>query len=208
MSQSHWDAVWESHRPDEVSWHQQDPTTSLGLIERVTDPTSAVVDVGGGASRLVDVLLADGYTDLTVIDIAEPALTVARERLGRQGATVDWLVGDVTTHDLPGRFDLWHDRAVLHFLVEEADRSRYREAVRRAVKPGGHVVLATFGPDGPERCSGLPVRRYDHQELSIVLGEDFEPVEFVEELHTTPAGATQKFLYCLLRQVSVNSGQP
>lgn len=200
----HWDAVWNSRRPEDVSWYQRDPAVSRRLIERAAAPTSSVVDVGGGASQLIGALLAAGYTDLTVIDIAAAAIDAARLRLVRLGQDADrvaWLVGDATSFDFGRQFDLWHDRALLHFLVDDADRGRYLAALRRAVKVGGAVVIAAFGPDGPTMCSGLPVRRYDRASMQQVLGDEFERVEYVDEVHATPAGDSQQFLYGLFQRV-------
>ncbi len=204
MSSAHWDKVWSTRAADAVSWHQDEPSLSLrlitGLVDPRADPSPSVVDVGGGASRLVDGLLAAGYRDVTVVDLAEAALDQARARLGADAERVTWVVGDATTLDLDRRFDLWHDRAVLHFLVEPGDRARYVEALRRAIDVGGHVVLATFGPDGPTSCSGLPVRRYDEAAMRETLGSDFELLETVEESHRTPTGQTQAFLYATFRR--------
>lgn len=198
--QAHWETIWTDRTPEEVSWFQQEPATSLRLLRQVTDPSSAVVDVGGGASRLVDGLLDAGYSDLTVVDIAAPALDRARRRLGERAGQVTWVVADATDLDLGRRVDCWHDRAVLHFLTDDADVDRYRQALRGAVRPGGHVVLATFAPDGPETCSGLPVRRYGPEALAEVAGPGFEPIDDARELHTTPTGATQQFQYVVLRR--------
>lgn len=201
MSQAgdHWEDVWAERAPDEVSWHQPEPTVSLALIRELALPTSArIVDVGAGASRLVDHLLADGYERLTVLDVAEPALEAARERLGAQAKTVDWIAADVLQADLEPGYALWHDRAVFHFLTDERDRTRYVDRLEQALTPGGHAIVATFSPDGPERCSGLPVRRYDARALSAELGEAFALVDERREEHTTPWGATQSFQYAVL----------
>jgi len=196
----HWDQVWSTRSADEVSWYQEQPTVSVRLVTAATDPKDSIIDVGAGASLLVDHLLAAGYRDLTVVDVAAGALDQARARLGSNADLVEWVVGDVTLLDLGRRFDLWHDRAVLHFLVEGSDRRRYVEALRRSLNVGGHVVLATFGPQGPESCSGLPVRRYDAAAMQETLGDDFEPLELVDESHATPAGHHQLFLYGLFRR--------
>jgi len=173
---------------------------SVDLVERVGDRQAAVVDVGGGASRLVDALLDDGYSDLTVLDIASPAIAAARARLGDRADAVTWLVEDVTRWEPRRRFDVWHDRAVLHFLVAEGDRSRYLTTLRRATGGGAHVVLAAFGPEGPETCSGLPVRRYDAAAMATLLGREFEALDATEEVHVTPSGAAQPFVYGLFRR--------
>jgi SAM-dependent methyltransferase len=200
LSQQHWESVWEARSAEEVSWFQADPATSLRLIESVTEPGAAVIDIGSGATRLVEALLACGYRDLTVLDISASALSRARERLANDAAEVTWIVEDVTTFRPRRHFDLWHDRAVLHFLTEAADRRAYRRTVKRCIADGGHVVVATFGPDGPVSCSGLPVMRHDQRSLAETLGDDFEPIDYVEEEHRTPGGATQQFLYGLFRR--------
>ncbi len=200
MSQQHWESVWEARSAEEVSWFQADPATSLRLIESVTEPGAAVIDIGSGATRLVEALHADGYRDLTVLDISASALSRAQERLGNDAAEVTWIVEDVTAFRPRRHFDLWHDRAVLHFLTEAADRRAYRRTVKRCIADGGHVVVATFGPEGPVSCSGLPVMRHDQRSLGEALGDDFEPIEYVEEEHRTPGGATQQFLYGLFRR--------
>lgn len=196
--QQHWQTVWRDREPTEVSWFQADPTTSRRLIARVARPHSAIVDVGGGGSRLVDHLLDDGYRDLTVLDISEAALDVSRRRLGDRAASIDFVVADVTAFRTDRRFDVWHDRAVFHFLVDHTDRERYRRTLVGHVVPGGHLVVATFGPDGPEYCSGLPVRRYDLAGLMTELAP-VELVEHVIEDHETPSGDAQQFLTALLR---------
>ena len=198
--QQHWDEVWSGRQPHEVSWYEPDPSVSRRLIEQVTRPDQAVVDVGGGASCLVDLLLHDGFQDLTVLDVAAAALAQARRRLGARASRVRWEVADVTRWD-PGRlFALWHDRAVFHFLVDDEDRRRYLDKLRSSVVEGGHVVLATFGPSGPDQCSGLPVRRQDRDDLVEALGPDFSPVELLDVVHRTPLGADQAFLYGLFRR--------
>jgi SAM-dependent methyltransferase len=197
---AHWEGIWQQGHLDEVSWFQTGPTVSLELAARVTDPTSSIVDVGGGASRLAEGLLDAGYTDITVLDVAAAAVGAGCERLGERAGDVRWLVEDVTTWE-PGRiFDLWHDRAVLHFLTDQADRDRYVATLRQATAPGGHAIVATFGPDGPEFCSGLPVRRHDRDDLRATLGAGFEALDFVEEIHVTPKGAEQPFLYGLFHR--------
>jgi SAM-dependent methyltransferase len=156
-----------------------------------------VIDVGGGASTLVDDLLDAGYRDLTVLDLSAAALRAARGRLGERADLVDWIEGDVTEVELPeARFDVWHDRAVFHFLTEEDQRARYVEAARRSVRPGGHVIVAAFGPGGPARCSGLPVVRYSPDRLHDEFGSPFALVEHASETHRTPWGSAQEFIYC------------
>jgi SAM-dependent methyltransferase len=174
---------------------------SLRLIAGTGVSRSApVIDVGGGASVLVDGLLEAGFTDVTVLDLSGAALASSRARLGARASSVQWTEADVTRADLPPRsFDLWHDRAVFHFLTDRADRLAYLRVLRHALRPGGHVVIATFAEDGPERCSGLPVRRYAPAQLHAELGSDFELLASEREAHVTPAGAVQRFQYSLFR---------
>lgn len=200
--QGHWNAVYQEKDEAEVSWFQERPTLSLELIE-VADPShrAHVIDIGGGASRLVDHLLAAGYRHPAVLDIAGAALARARERLGASAGQVEWIVADVTrTRDI-GQFDLWHDRAVFHFLTDAQHRRRYLELAEGTVAEGGHLVIATFAPDGPERCSGMPVCRYDAEALSQAVGRGFELQLSQEEEHRTPGGAAQRFVYCLFRRI-------
>lgn len=197
VRRSHWDHVYETRAPEEVSWYQPSPERSLALIERAgTGHDAAIIDVGGGASKLAGSLLDRGFTDVTVLDISENALTRAREQLGAGAERVRWIVADVTEAELPRRYDLWHDRAVFHFLVEEVDRERYRALLRASTGPGAHVIVATFALDGPERCSGLPVVRYSPEALLEALGPGFSLIESDAEEHHTPSGAVQRFVYC------------
>ena len=198
-SRSHWDNVYRTKRPHEVSWYRPHLDTSLALIESAVENLGArIVDVGGGASTLVDDLLARGYRNLTVLDLSAAALDVARSRLGSSASAVDWRCGDVTTTPLPAsEYDLWHDRAVFHFLTRAEDRAAYVRQVRRSVKPGGHVVVATFGAEGPLKCSGLEVVRYAPDALDGELGSAFRRVQHRTELHETPAGKIQPFTYGL-----------
>jgi SAM-dependent methyltransferase len=192
----HWDGVYGSRVFDQVSWYQNVPERSLRYIQdAVPNRNAAVIDVGGGASTLVDHLLDAGFNDVTVVDISDKALQQARQRLGDRADAVNWVVADVRAF-LPERtFSIWHDRAVLHFLVDAEDRARYLEALRRALLPGAKLVLSTFGPDGPLRCSGLQIRRYDIEMLMQLLGPYFELQGHELEDHETPAGAKQQFLY-------------
>jgi SAM-dependent methyltransferase len=200
--QGHWDEVYGNKPADTVSWYQPTPGPSLQALERfAVAPGSAFIDVGGGASALAEALLARGWSDLTVLDIAEPALAVARERLGPDADRVSWLVADMTRWTPPRAFDVWHDRAVFHFLTAPADRDAYKEALRAGLRPGGLALIATFAPDGPERCSGLPVQRYDAAALAAELGPGFELLEGWREDHTTPGGAVQKFSWAALRRL-------
>ncbi|CAN0624488.1 Methyltransferase [Burkholderia multivorans] len=198
----HWDAVYRSKKPDAVSWYQPHLETSLRLIcDAAQDLSASIIDVGGGESTLVDDLLERGYRDLTVLDVSSTALEFSRSRLGARGAGVMWLEADITSVQLPeSRYDVWHDRAVFHFLTETSQRKSYVRTLRHALKPAGCVVLATFGPQGPEKCSGLDVVRYDGQDLAAELGTGFElETSFLEE-HVTPTQERQQFLYCTFRK--------
>ena len=204
----HWDRVYESKKATEVSWYRSHLDVSLDLVARVApDRKSAIIDVGGGAATLVDDLLGRGYEDVTVLDISASALDVARARLGDAATRVKWLSGDVTTVELPEAwYDVWHDRAVFHFLTESAQRSAYVRQVRRSVREGGHVIVGTFGPEGPLQCSGLDVVRYDADSLHEQFGAGFELVERKEEVHQTPLGRQQQFVWCVCRRVGHGSG--
>lgn len=201
--EKHWETVYSKRSPDEVSWYRPHLERSLAFLRRSGLPSEArIVDVGGGASTLVDDLLGQGYQNVAVIDLAAAALNAARERLGDRATQVDWIVGDVTTPLLPDHsVDFWHDRAVFHFLTEEHQRAAYLAQVLRCVKPGGHVLVATFGLDGPERCSGLPVARYDASGIHAVFGDVFDKMGEDAELHETPAGSVQSFVYCFCRRL-------
>jgi len=197
----HWERVYQTKGPEQVSWFQPEARLSRDLIGRMEpDRAARIIDVGAGASVLVDGLLADGYQRVTVVDISEAALQVARARLGAQAKAVTWLAADLLTAKLPAEgFDVWHDRAVFHFLTSAEERAQYVDQVRRAVRPGGLVLVATFAEDGPPRCSGLDVARYSATSLHGEFGRDFRLVESHRELHITPAGARQAFTYCACR---------
>jgi SAM-dependent methyltransferase len=198
----HWEQLYGTKGAESVSWFQPHADQSLRLIHHTgLGKNAAIIDVGGGASRLVDDLLAEGYRDLTVLDLSAIALDVARQRLGVHARDVRWLVGDITNVELPPqRYDIWHDRAVFHFLTDAESRHAYVEQVMRAVRPGGHVIVATFAEDGPEKCSGLPVMRYRPDQLHSEFGDAFQLVEHAKEAHHTPAGAVQQFIYCYCRK--------
>lgn len=200
----HWEQVYSTKAADSVSWFQERADQSLWFIHNTgLGKDAAIIDVGGGASRLVDDLVAEGYTDLTVLDLSSAALAVARKRLGNRAEGVHWLEGDITRTDFPAhRFDLWHDRAVFHFLTDPRDRHAYIERVMHSVRPGGHVVIATFAENGPEKCSGLPVARYEPETLHAEFGDAFELVAHEKESHQTPAGSIQQFVYCHCRKTT------
>lgn len=197
-SQDHWEKVYTEKAPDAVSWYRPHLETSLQIIENLAPiKTAVIIDVGGGESTLVDDLLARGYQSITVLDISQAAVAADRKRLGRDCDRVVWIVGDITKLELrPETYDVWHDRAVFHFLTTPQDRTAYVRQVARAVKPGGHVIISTFGPEGPSKCSGLDVVRYDAQTLHAEFGVHFRLLGSRKELHRTPFGSTQQFLYC------------
>jgi SAM-dependent methyltransferase len=197
----HWESIHQSKAPSELSWYRPHLERSLRFIEAAgLAKNAAIVDVGGGSSTLVDDLVAKGYENVTVLDLSAHAIARARERLGPRAASVTWLLGDVTAMELPEHhFDFWHDRAVFHFLTDAGARDRYVAAVRHAVKPNGHVLVATFGPEGPERCSGLPVMRYSAEGIHDQFGDEFRKVGSDAEIHQTPWGDEQEFVYCYCR---------
>ncbi|MBT6094712.1 MAG: class I SAM-dependent methyltransferase [Rhodospirillaceae bacterium] len=200
-TQKHWDKVYAEKSGEAVSWYQREPALSLALIRSVAPQSDArIIDIGGGASTLVDHLRAGGYQDVSVLDIAASALAKARGRLGRDAGTVNWYVSDATKWTPPHRFDVWHDRAVFHFLTAVADRRAYKTVLLRALEPGGHAVITTFAMDGPEKCSGLPVVRYDAARLRDELGSALSMVDQRDEQHVTPGGMTQAFSFFLLRR--------
>ncbi len=201
-NKTHWEQIYQTKESAQVSWYQLHPQLSLKYIQNTGSPRTAhIIDVGAGASTLVDHLLDDGFQHITVLDISAAALAVAQQRLAQRAGAVTWLEADITQTTLPHHeYDVWHDRAVFHFLTERADRQRYVNAVKTAVKPGGHIIVATFASDGPERCSGLEVARYDPQSLYHEFGPDFELLNSTRELHQTPFGTEQKFMYCYCRK--------
>jgi ubiquinone/menaquinone biosynthesis C-methylase UbiE len=204
QAKDHWEKVYSTKPATSVSWFQEHAATSLNII-RSTGVTqeAAIIDVGGGASTLVDDLLGSGYRNLSVLDLSLAALVAAQQRLGALSSQVAWLEADVTKVDLPQHhFDVWHDRAVFHFLTTPEDRAAYVATVLRAVKPGGHVVVATFAEDGPTQCSGLPVVRYRAEELHAEFGEAFKLLQHAREVHQTPFGTEQQFVYCYCRKLA------
>jgi SAM-dependent methyltransferase len=198
---THWEKIYLEKAPDAVSWYRAHLETSLALIEQVAPERAAsIIDVGGGESTLVDDLLSRGYEDITVLDISQTAIDANKKRLGQASDRVHFLVADITQVDLkPSTYDVWHDRAVFHFLIAIQDRVAYVRQVARAVKRGGHVIVSTFGPEGPKRCSGLEVVRYDAESLHKEFGTHFRLLGSSKELHRTPFGTIQQFLYCYCR---------
>ncbi len=197
----HWQEAWTGKAPQGVSWYQEEPEVSLRLIDAAgITPNTPLVDVGGGASMLVDSLLERGFGQVTVLDIAEAALQAARRRLGRRAAAVDWITADLLDWQAPRAYGLWHDRAVFHFLTGADSRAAYRHTLLDALSPGGQAIIATFAPDGPEKCSGLPVRRYDATTLAASLGPAMTLIESKRHIHITPAGARQPFIFTRFRR--------
>ena len=194
--QAHWQNVYQTKGERDVSWFEESPAISLALIQATgVGATASIIDIGGGASRLVDALVGEGFLRVTVLDLSEKALTTSRERLGAHAKQVSWIVADVTKWQPTEVFDVWHDRAAFHFLTEPADRAAYAARVQKAVRPGGHVIIGTFALDGPERCSGLPVSRHDAASIGEVLGRSFKFVETRRHEHETPSGVIQRFQF-------------
>jgi len=199
--QAHWQNVYKEKGEYQVSWFQERPNISLELLEAVrAAPGSAIIDIGGGASRLVDALVEKGYRDVTVLDLSESAVSIAKMRLGERAAMVNWIVADVTQWQPTRSYDLWHDRAAFHFLTEAPDQAAYIDRLVKAVRPGGHAIIGTFALDGPERCSGLPVVRYDAAQLSAALTPLFALVDTRRDDHKTPWGAIQHFQFSVFRR--------
>ena len=201
-TQAHWSRVYSEKDPTSVSWYEPEPEASLRALERCgAGPASSIVDVGGGASTLVDALLARGWRDVTVVDIAAAALKASQARLGSQAEQVHWEVADMTDWVPSRRYDVWHDRAVFHFLTKPEQRLAYRRALAAGLADDGLLVMATFAPEGPEKCSGLPVQRYDSASLAAELGNAMQLLDSWQETHITPWGSEQSFNWCLFRRV-------
>lgn len=200
----HWEKVYQAKKPTEVSWYQDNPELSLKLIcETGINAEAKIIDVGGGASTLAGKLLTEGFKNLTVLDISSQALSYAKERFGKRSGEINWIEADITRFEPPGLFDLWHDRAVFHFLTSPDDRKKYVEILNKTLKPGGHLIISAFGLEGPLKCSGLTVERYSPEKLQETLGSSFFLSKTVHENHITPAKMGQKFLYCCFRKKDV-----
>lgn len=197
-AKTHWEKLYTSKEPEEVSWYRPHLETSLALVERAAHSHSAsIIDIGAGESTLVDDLLERGYENITVLDVSQTALEVTKKRLGLLAEQVKWIVADITQVEMESfTYDVWHDRAVFHFLTSIEQRAAYVRNVAKAVKPGGYVIVSTFGPEGPTKCSGLEVMRYDAESLRDEFGTHFRLIESLKELHRTPFGTTQQFVYC------------
>ncbi len=192
----HWGDVYQEKSPSELSWYQKEPKLSLELI-RCTNVASndAIIDVGGGASVLVDYLSKESFTNLTVLDISENAIAMAKKRLGDTAKSIEWIVSDITQFDTSQKFSLWHDRALFHFLTDPSDREIYVKALIKAIRTEGHLIIATFATGGPEKCSGLEIVQYDSEKMIAELGDNFSLVEERKEIHITPANKEQEFIF-------------
>ena len=196
----HWDQVYATKRETEVSWFEPEASLSLGLIKtRSESAADAVIDIGGGASRLVDALLDAGYSDITVLDLSNEALDASKRRLSGRASDVNWIVADVTDWQPSRRYHIWHDRAAFHFLTAADDQAAYVACLKKALHPGGYAIIGTFALNGPERCSGLPVARYDAETLGRTLGAGFDLAETRHLCHRTPAGRTQEFQFSVFK---------
>ncbi len=205
--QAHWESVYATKGETEVSWFQETPVPTLELLALIgATRRSAVIDVGGGASRLVDSLVSRGYEDITVLDLSQAALAVAKARLAAKSARVQWIAADITRWEPSRTYDVWHDRAALHVLTNSADQAAYLDRLRRALRGGGHAIIGTFALDGPQMCSGLPVARYDAGSLGALLGPDFVLIDARSHDHVTPRGATQRFQFSTFRFRGENEG--
>jgi SAM-dependent methyltransferase len=205
MSNSqHWNEIYSTKSADNVGWYTPHLNTSLDWIRELgLKPDGAIIDVGGGASTLVDDLLGNGHNDITVLDLSRRAMELTQERLGARYDLVTWMQGDVTEAELPvGNYRLWHDRAVFHFLIRPQDRQRYRDVLLKALQPDGFVIVGAFSPDAPPQCSGLPVQRYTAESLSKFFAGDFELRRRQYEMHITPSGLEQSYVYCLYQRTA------
>jgi len=200
-SKAHWEGVYNQKKPDEVSWYLESATTSLNLLHQIgLKHSDSIIDVGGGASRLVDDLLQQGFENLTVLDLSGSALKAAQARLGARANGITWLEADITQPTLASsKYQLWHDRAVFHFMTTPEQRASYKKNLDIAVRPSGYAIIATFAENGPEQCSGLPVQRYSVESLSKELGSEFVLLNSCRESHKTPSGNAQEFIYCLYK---------
>ena len=199
-AKEHWESIYQTKKPNEVSWYQDKPNTSLKLIAGTDlDKNAGIIDVGAGDSKLVDNLLDIGFRNITVLDISPMALEKAKKRLGNRADAVKWVVSDLRELETDDRYDIWHDRAVLHFLTAEEDINKYAEVVRRFLKPNGYLILSTFSENGPKRCSGLDIKQYSEDSVKELFS-DFEHVKSFEEEHLTPWEASQIFIYSIFRK--------
>jgi len=199
-AKEHWESIYQTKKPNEVSWYQEKPTTSLNLIAEVgLGKNAGIIDIGAGDSKLVDNLLALGFRNITVLDVSSVALEKAKKRLGNRADAVKWIVSDLREFETSDRYDIWHDRAVLHFLTREEDINKYVEVVRRLLKTNGYLILSTFSENGPKRCSGLDIKQYSEDSIKELFS-DFKHLKSFEEEHLTPWGASQIFMYIIFRK--------
>lgn len=199
--QAHWEHVYATRSENEVSWFQTNPAISTALIEAAgATRDAAIIDIGGGASRLVDNLLQKGFRSVTVLDLSHAALAAARARIGADANKVEWIAADVTRWTPARKYDIWHDRAAFHFLTDAADQAAYVRCLKSTVPSGGQAIIGTFALDGPEKCSGLPVQRYDSEALQLILGTEFALMEAHKDMHTTPWGSTQSFQFARFKR--------
>ncbi len=199
-AKEHWESIYQTKKPNEVSWYQDKPNTSLKLIAGTDlDKNAGIIDIGAGDSKLVDNLLDIGFRNITVLDISSTALEKAKKRLGNRADAVKWVVSDLREFETSDRYDIWHDRAVLHFLTAEEDINKYAEVIRRFLKPNGYLILSTFSENGPKRCSGLDIKQYSEDSVKELFS-NFEHVKSFEEEHLTPLGASQIFIYSIFRK--------
>ena len=205
-TKTHWESIYKIRGGESGSWFQSIPGPSLELIRALDLPADAkIIDVGGGDSMLVDHLLGMGFKDLSVLDISEHALERARMRVGGRASEVSWIASDITTFRPKGKVDVWHDRATFHFLTHDQDVSRYLDVLQQSMNPGGYVILGTFSKDGPDRCSGLPVRQYTADDLKELVGPSFREIRCFQIDHQTPGGTIQNFLFCLFQRLGDGS---
>ncbi len=203
-AKEHWENIYQIKKSNEVSWYQEKPKTSLNLIaETGLNKDAGIIDIGAGDSRLVDNLLALGFRKISVLDVSSNALKRAKKRIGSRASIVKWLVCDLREFETNDRYDLWHDRAVLHFLTAEEDINKYVELVRRFLKPGGYLIVATFSDNGPKRCSGLDIKQYSEDSMKKIFS-NFEHIKSFEEEHTTPLGSNQNFIYGVFKLSCIN----
>lgn len=199
----HWEKIYETKQPNELSWTQEHPKTSMDFIHGFNLPKSArIIDIGGGDSKLTDFLLAEGFEHITVLDISSKALERGKKRLGDRANKVTWIVSDITEFSPDTTYDLWHDRATFHFLTTQDQIIKYLSVTRKAVNPGGYFIIGTFSTDGPKRCSGLDVKQYSEETLTQLLSKGFEKIRCIKEDHITPFSTRQNFLYCIFRRTS------
>jgi len=200
----HWENIYATKSVDQVSWYREHLENSLQMIVGTgISKTAAIIDVGGGASTLVDDLLEADFGDVAVLDISGKAIEKTKVRLGKKSEKVEWIIADITKADLPENYyDVWHDRAVFHFLTDAEDRRKYVELVMRSLKVGGHIIVASFGENGPLKCSGLDIVRYNPETMHKEFGKEFKLLNSLKETHQTPFGSTQEFIYCYCRKLS------